>query len=170
MLQLSTTSANEIDGKLSDALRDFLFGRDMGEDLAGRNIFRGRELGVPTYGGVAQCFGTPVDTTVCHRPQPPSHPSPAPCPHLGTSVCTVSAPMHESSRRLSTPLRTRAPTPATCPHSITTIHAESELPCGESHTATFAASSSLAMALSVNQSCVHTLLTFAFTCGVTAAR
>eukprot|EP00892_Ulva_mutabilis_P004032 jgi/Ulvmu1/1/UM001_0001.1 len=64
MLQLSTTSANEIDGKLSDALRNFLFGRDMGEDLAGRNIFRGRELGVPTYGGVAECFGLEADATV----------------------------------------------------------------------------------------------------------
>eukprot|EP00892_Ulva_mutabilis_P000477 jgi/Ulvmu1/1042/UM104_0028.1 len=64
MLQLSTTPAAEIDGKLSDALRNFLFGPDMGEDLAGRNIFRGRELGVPTYGGVAQCFGLPVDETI----------------------------------------------------------------------------------------------------------
>ena len=64
MLQLSTTSANEIDGKLSDALRNFLFGRDMGEDLAGRNIFRGRELGVPTYAGVAECFGLDADATV----------------------------------------------------------------------------------------------------------
>eukprot|EP00892_Ulva_mutabilis_P006210 jgi/Ulvmu1/3961/UM180_0001.1 len=64
MLQLSTTAANEIDGRLSDALRNVLFGASMGEDLAGRNIFRGRELGVPTYGGVAECFGMPVDATV----------------------------------------------------------------------------------------------------------
>ena len=72
MLQLSTTSANEVDGKLSDALRNFLFGRDMGEDLAGRNIFRGRELGVPTYAGVAECFGRTADATVrcrIHTPQ-----------------------------------------------------------------------------------------------------
>ena len=65
MLQLSTTSANEIDGRLSDALRNLLFGSDMGEDLAGRNIFRGRDLGVPTYAGIAQCFGLPFDETVC---------------------------------------------------------------------------------------------------------
>eukprot|EP00892_Ulva_mutabilis_P011613 jgi/Ulvmu1/8824/UM049_0004.1 len=64
MLQLSTTVANEIDGKLSDALRNFLFGRDMGEDLAGRNIFRGRDLGVPTYAGVAECFGLEFDPTI----------------------------------------------------------------------------------------------------------
>ena len=64
MLQLSTNAANEIDGQLSDALRNFLFGRDMGEDLAGRNIFRGRDLGVPTYGGVAECFGIPVNAMV----------------------------------------------------------------------------------------------------------
>ena len=55
MRQLSTSAANEIDGKLSDALRNFLF--DAGEDLAGRNIFRGRDIGVPTYAGLAKCFG-----------------------------------------------------------------------------------------------------------------
>ena len=64
MLQLSTTTASEIDGKLSDALRNFLFGRAEGEDLVGRNIFRGRELGVPTYAGVAQCFGLEFDDKV----------------------------------------------------------------------------------------------------------
>jgi len=67
MLQLSTTKANEVDGKLSDALRNFLFGRDMGEDLAGRNIFRGRELGIPTYGGLAKCYGLEPDPVVRPR-------------------------------------------------------------------------------------------------------
>eukprot|EP00892_Ulva_mutabilis_P004587 jgi/Ulvmu1/24/UM001_0025.1 len=71
MRQLSTTSANEIDGRLSDALRNFLFGRDMGEDLAGRNIFRGRELGLPTYSGLAECFGiTPDDKVERETPDP----------------------------------------------------------------------------------------------------
>eukprot|EP00892_Ulva_mutabilis_P005677 jgi/Ulvmu1/3481/UM160_0003.1 len=60
---LATTPANEIDGKLSDTLRDFLFGVGEGEDLAGRNIFRGRELGVPTYAGLAECFGIEPDAT-----------------------------------------------------------------------------------------------------------
>ena len=64
MSKLSTTSANEIDGRLSDALRNFLFGRDEAQDLAGRNIFRGRELGVPTYEGMAECYGTTPDPTV----------------------------------------------------------------------------------------------------------
>lgn len=66
MLQLSTTKANEVDGKLSNALRNFLFGPDDGEDLAGRNIFRGRELGVPTYGGLAECFGLRPNARVRH--------------------------------------------------------------------------------------------------------
>ena len=68
MLQLSTTKANEIDGRLSDALRNFLFGRDEGQDLAGRNIFRGRDLGIPTYAGLAECFGTTPVATVCSHP------------------------------------------------------------------------------------------------------
>eukprot|EP00892_Ulva_mutabilis_P005365 jgi/Ulvmu1/31/UM001_0033.1 len=54
---LVSTPCNEFDGRLSDALRNFLFGRAEGEDLAGRNIFRGRELGIPTYAGLAECFG-----------------------------------------------------------------------------------------------------------------
>lgn len=62
MQQLSTSSANEIDGKLSDALRNMLF--DLGEDLAGRNIFRGRDLGLPTYAGLAECYGTTPNAQV----------------------------------------------------------------------------------------------------------
>ena len=69
MSKLSTTRANEIDGKLSDALRNFLFGHDEAQDLAGRNIFRGRELGVPTYEGMAKCYGTTPDPTVRNRSQ-----------------------------------------------------------------------------------------------------
>eukprot|EP00892_Ulva_mutabilis_P004920 jgi/Ulvmu1/27/UM001_0028.1 len=64
MTKLSTTTANEIDGKLSDALRNLLFGHSEAQDLAGRNIFRGRELGVPTYAGMAECFGITPDATV----------------------------------------------------------------------------------------------------------
>ena len=64
MMKLSTTKANEIDGKLSDALRNELFGRSEGQDLAGRNIFRGRELGLPTYAGLAECYGTTPDAQV----------------------------------------------------------------------------------------------------------
>lgn len=65
MQKLSTTTANEIDGKLSDALRNDLFGHGEGEDLAGRNIFRGRDLGIPTYAGLAECFGIKHDAKVC---------------------------------------------------------------------------------------------------------
>ena len=71
MTQLSKTKANEIDGRLSDALRNFLFGRGEGQDLAGRNIFRGRELGVPSYADLADCFGIKHDATVS-VPRPPN--------------------------------------------------------------------------------------------------
>eukprot|EP00892_Ulva_mutabilis_P005800 jgi/Ulvmu1/3592/UM017_0004.1 len=64
MAALSTSTANEIDGRLSDALRNFLFGRSEGQDLAGRNIFRSRELGLPTYAGMAECFGITPDATI----------------------------------------------------------------------------------------------------------
>eukprot|EP00892_Ulva_mutabilis_P008880 jgi/Ulvmu1/6364/UM290_0001.1 len=60
---LPEVTANEIDGRLSDALRNFLFGRSEGQDLAGRNIFRSRELGLPTYAGMAECFGITPDAT-----------------------------------------------------------------------------------------------------------
>lgn len=63
--QLASTQASEMDGKLSDALRNILFGADRQEDLCARNIFRGRELAMPTYAGIANCFGTTADATVC---------------------------------------------------------------------------------------------------------
>ena len=49
--------ANEIDGKLSDTLRNFLFGHVL-EDLFARNIFRGRDLQVVQYDELAACYGT----------------------------------------------------------------------------------------------------------------
>ena len=55
------TPANEIDGKFSSALRNSLFGM-FGEDLASRNLFRGRELGVPGYAALAKCFGNKPNT------------------------------------------------------------------------------------------------------------
>lgn len=87
MTQLSTTRANEVDGKLSDALRNFLFGHEDAEDLAGRNIFRGRELGIPTYGGLAACFGLEHDATVCHAAAlaaAPAPRTPPPCSQAST--------------------------------------------------------------------------------------
>ena len=56
------TDCNEFDGRMSNALRNFLF--DAGEDLAGRNIFRGRELGIPQYNVLADCFGVTPDSEV----------------------------------------------------------------------------------------------------------
>ena len=52
--------ANEIDGRISDALRNTLFGA-FGEDLAARNIFRGRDVGVPWYKDIARCHGVEPD-------------------------------------------------------------------------------------------------------------
>eukprot|EP00892_Ulva_mutabilis_P000383 jgi/Ulvmu1/10345/UM061_0028.1 len=48
--------AAERDGKLSDTLRNTLFG-DFGEDLASRNIFRARDMGIVDYKDLASCYG-----------------------------------------------------------------------------------------------------------------
>ena len=61
---LSTTEASEMDGKMSNALRMILFGDSFQEDLCARNIFRGREMAMPSYAGIATCFGTTPDATV----------------------------------------------------------------------------------------------------------
>ena len=67
MLQAcADNSANEIDGRFSDALRNTLFG-EFGEDLASRNLFRGREVGIEGYSGLARCFGfEPRPSVRCH--------------------------------------------------------------------------------------------------------
>ena len=62
--QMAGTQASEMDGKMSNALRNILFGDSFQEDLCARNIFRGRELAMPSYAGIASCFGTTPDATV----------------------------------------------------------------------------------------------------------
>jgi hypothetical protein len=64
--------ANEIDGKLSSALRNSLFG-SFGEDLASRNIFRGRDMDLPHYDKISTCFGVNYNQKV--RRGPPPHPA-----------------------------------------------------------------------------------------------
>lgn len=70
---LATSLANELDGLISDALRNTLFGRPTpdnpmgGQDLVGRNIFRSREVNLPTYAGLAECFGITPDAQVWPR-------------------------------------------------------------------------------------------------------
>ena len=70
MSNLASSPANELDGAISDALRNFLFGRPGpnnpmgGQDLVGRNIFRSREVNLPTYAGLAECFGVTPDAQV----------------------------------------------------------------------------------------------------------
>ena len=66
---LAASPANEMDGRVSDAMRNNLFGLDEGQDLVGRNIFRSRDVALPTYAGLAQCFGITPDATV--RPTSP---------------------------------------------------------------------------------------------------
>lgn len=61
---LSTEASAEMDGKMSDSLRNILFGPTFQEDLASRNIFRGRDLHLPTYAGMAKCFGVKPDAQV----------------------------------------------------------------------------------------------------------
>lgn len=61
---LSTEPSAEMDGKMSDALRNVLFGASSQEDLAARNIFRGRDLLLPSYAKIAKCFGVKPDAMV----------------------------------------------------------------------------------------------------------
>lgn len=74
---LATTTASEVDGKMSNALRNILFGiNDEGDesamqqlDLCSFNIFRGRDLHIPTYAGLAECMGiTPDAATEAETP------------------------------------------------------------------------------------------------------
>lgn len=54
--------AAERDGKFSDSLRNILFGPTngtaFGEDLACRNIYRGRDLGYASWAALQECWGT----------------------------------------------------------------------------------------------------------------
>lgn len=54
---LAEEPAAEMDGRVSDALRNVLFGPNFQEDLVSRNIFRGRDLNLPSYEKIARCFG-----------------------------------------------------------------------------------------------------------------
>lgn len=59
--------AAERDGKFSDALRNVLFGPQngtaFGEDLASRNIYRGRDLGYGSWASLVECWGTTPGTS-----------------------------------------------------------------------------------------------------------
>lgn len=61
---LATEPCAEMDGRMSDSLRLMLFGPHFQQDLAARNIFRGRDLNLPTYAGLAKCFGVEPDARV----------------------------------------------------------------------------------------------------------
>lgn len=63
------TNAQKADHFIVNGLRNFLFSAGpniIGEDLSTRNLFRGRELGIGTYGQILSCYGdippTAVDT------------------------------------------------------------------------------------------------------------
>lgn len=51
------------DGMMSDTLRNTLFG-SFGHDLAARNIFRARDMRMPSYEDLADCFGATPDPDV----------------------------------------------------------------------------------------------------------
>lgn len=59
LLGLSTTKAQEIDGKLADGVRNFLFGDpgSGGMDLAALNIQRGRDHGLASYNELRVAYG-----------------------------------------------------------------------------------------------------------------
>lgn len=55
------TSAQAVDNHIIDGLRNFLFTAGpglFGEDLVTRNLFRSREVGLPTYETVTRCYGS----------------------------------------------------------------------------------------------------------------
>jgi hypothetical protein len=62
---LAIDNAQEIDTKLVDGLRDFLFGPPGagGLDLASLNIQRGRDHGLPGYNAVRRAYGLPAVTS-----------------------------------------------------------------------------------------------------------
>lgn len=51
------TPAQKVDTKVVDGLRNIMFGS---EDLVTRNLFRGRDMGLPTYQEIASCYGFPA--------------------------------------------------------------------------------------------------------------
>ena len=63
MRALANEKSAELDGKMSNGLRNILFGPFMpetmmgAEDLCLRNIYRGRDLHLPSYAGLARCYG-----------------------------------------------------------------------------------------------------------------
>jgi len=61
--EAASNLAAEVDGQLSNTLRNMLFGV-RGLDLAAFNIFRGRELGVATYETFTKLFGTTFDASL----------------------------------------------------------------------------------------------------------
>lgn len=67
-----TTPMEKADAKVVDALRNFLFGPEVGEDLVTRNLFRAREQELQTYSVIANCYGNT-------NPQA----APYPDPHVG---------------------------------------------------------------------------------------
>jgi hypothetical protein len=63
---VATTPANKVDGKISNTLRNVLFGA-FGEDLASRNIFRARDVGMVSYRQLTECFNSQYSSPVrCH--------------------------------------------------------------------------------------------------------
>lgn len=58
--------AAERDGKMADTLRNTLFG-EFGEDLASRNIFRGRDMGIVDYAALAKCYDAKADIDLADK-------------------------------------------------------------------------------------------------------
>jgi len=52
----SKTPAQKVDNKVVDGLRNIMFGH---EDLVTRNLFRGRDMGLPTYREISKCYTFP---------------------------------------------------------------------------------------------------------------
>lgn len=60
---IQSTATQQCDAKVVDALRNFLFGPAAGEDLVTRNLFRARDMQIPTYTQLTTCYGTTPTNT-----------------------------------------------------------------------------------------------------------
>lgn len=56
---LASAAAREVDANISDAVRNFLIEGGEEGDLAARNLFRGREHGLPDYNTLRAAYGLP---------------------------------------------------------------------------------------------------------------
>jgi hypothetical protein len=64
VIDVTNSRAGALDGKVSNALRNLLFGA-FGEDLATRSMYRSAEIGMVPYEKLVACYNVTADPNVC---------------------------------------------------------------------------------------------------------